>query len=70
MNVTAKETATGKRNHIAISNDKGRLSKNQIEKMIADAENYRAEDEKMRSAVTAKNELENYIYQLKSMVTT
>ncbi|GJQ71083.1 putative heat shock 70 kDa protein cognate [Trypoxylus dichotomus] len=68
LNVTAKETATGKRNQIIITNDKGHLSKNQIDKMIADAEKYKAEDEKMRSSVAAKNDLENYVYQIRAMV--
>lgn len=68
LNVTAKETATGKKNQISITNDKGRLTKHQIDKMISDAEKYKEEDEKIRNSVTAKNELENYVYQIKSMV--
>ncbi|KAF2906161.1 hypothetical protein ILUMI_00019 [Ignelater luminosus] len=68
LNVTASETATGKQNHIVITNDKGRLSKKQIEKMVSEAERFREEDEKIRAAVYAKNDLESYIYQMKAMV--
>ncbi|KAK4876958.1 hypothetical protein RN001_009464 [Aquatica leii] len=68
LNVTACEVATGKKSYIVIKNDKGRLTKEQIEKMVGDAEKFRVEDEKLRAAAMAKNEIESYLYQIKSMV--
>lgn len=69
LNVTAVDKATNKTNKITISNDKGRLSKEDIERMVNDAEKYKAEDEKIRAKIEAKNGLENYCYSLKNMVT-
>lgn len=66
LNVSAIETATHKQNTITIRNDKGRLSKQQIETMIKDSETFREQDEKLRAAAAAKNELESYIYQVQS----
>lgn len=68
LNVSAVENATGKKNHITINNDKGRLTKEQIETMISEAETYREQDEQIKAAVAAKNDLESYVYQMKSMV--
>ena len=48
-----------------ITNDKGRLNKDQIEKMVQEAEKFKAEDEAQRDRVAAKNALESYAYQLK-----
>ncbi|XP_022916643.1 heat shock 70 kDa protein 1-like [Onthophagus taurus] len=67
LNVFAKETATGRQNQIVITNDRGRLSKQQIDKMISDAEQFKEDDEKIRASVAAKNELETYVYQVKAM---
>ncbi|KAK9731780.1 Hsp70 protein [Popillia japonica] len=67
LHVTAKEGASGRENQISITNDKGRLTKHQIEQMISDAEKYKTDDEKMRNSITAKNDLENYIYLIKAM---
>lgn len=66
LNVSAVEKATQKANKIRITNDKGRLSKEQIDRMVADSERYRSEDEQQRSRVTAKNGLESYCYQIKN----
>nr|CAD7457292.1 unnamed protein product [Timema tahoe] len=66
LNVNAVESTSGKQNKITISNDKGRLTKEDIEKMVSDAEKYKEEDENQRSRVTAKNELESYTYSLKT----
>nr|CAD7577424.1 unnamed protein product [Timema californicum] len=66
LNVNAVESTSGKQNKITISNDKGRLTKKEIEKMVSDAEKYKEEDENQRSRVTAKNELESYTYSLKT----
>merc|ERR1711959_863114 len=51
---------------ITITNDKGRLSKDEIEKMVEEAEKYAAEDEANKLRIEAKNGLENYAYQMKS----
>merc|ERR1712100_622008 len=55
MNVSAKESAGGKTEKIVITNDKGRLSKEEIEKMVNDAEKFKEEDEKVNAKVDAKN---------------
>jgi L1 cell adhesion molecule like protein len=65
LNVSAKDKATGKTNNIVITNDKGRLSQAEIDRMVKEAEQYRAEDEKVRKTVDAKNRLENFCYQVK-----
>lgn len=62
LNVTAEDKRTGKTSHVTITNDKGRLSKADIEKMIRDAEKFKAADEAHQSKVEARNSLENYIY--------
>jgi len=62
LNVSAADKATGKNEKITITNDKGRLSKEEIEKMVADADKYRAQDDAIRKKVEAKNGLENYCY--------
>ncbi|XP_076678392.1 heat shock 70 kDa protein cognate 4 [Andrena cerasifolii] len=66
LNVTAIEKSTGKENKITITNDKGRLSKDDIEKMVNDAEKYRNEDEQQRERISAKNSLESYCFNMKS----
>jgi L1 cell adhesion molecule like protein len=66
LNVTAVDKASGKQNKITITNDKGRLSKEQIEEMIKNAEKFAADDEVRRKRVDAKNQLENYMYGIKS----
>ncbi|KAK4307527.1 hypothetical protein Pmani_020675 [Petrolisthes manimaculis] len=66
LNVSAVDKSTGKENKITITNDKGRLSKEDIERMVQDAEKYKAEDEKQRDRVSAKNSLESYCFNMKS----
>jgi L1 cell adhesion molecule like protein len=66
LNVSAAEKSTGKSNNIAITNDKGRLSKEEIERMVAEAEKYKNEDEEMREKIDAKNNLEGQLYQVKN----
>jgi L1 cell adhesion molecule like protein len=68
LNVTAVEKSTGKTNKITITNEKGRLSKEQIEEMIRKAEEFKEEDEKRRENIETKNGLENYLYNLKNSV--
>ncbi|XP_044184898.1 heat shock cognate 71 kDa protein-like [Acropora millepora] len=64
MNVSATNKSTGKENKIVITNDKGRLSKEDREKMVKDAEKYKAEDDQQRDKVQAKNSLESYAYNI------
>jgi L1 cell adhesion molecule like protein len=66
MNVSALEKGTGKSNKITITNDKGRLSKEEIERMLSEAEKYKEEDEAEAARIQAKNGLESYAYSLKN----
>ncbi|XP_002279097.1 heat shock cognate 70 kDa protein [Vitis vinifera] len=68
LNVSAEEQTTGQKNKITITNDKGRLSKEDIEKMMQEAEKYKSEDEMLKKKVEAKNALENYAYNVRSTV--
>ncbi|PHH50778.1 Heat shock 70 kDa protein [Ceratocystis fimbriata CBS 114723] len=69
MNVSALEKGTGKSNKIVITNDKGRLSKEEIERMLSEAEKYKDEDEAEARRVAAKNGLESYAYSLRNTIT-
>lgn len=62
LNVTAVDKGSSKSANIVINNDKGRLSKEEIDKMVKDAEQYRDMDEKNAQRVEAKNTFENLIY--------
>ena len=62
LNVSACDKATGKAEKITITNDKGRLSKEDIDRMVGDADKYKAQDEAIRKKVEAKNSLENYCF--------
>merc|ERR1712072_821525 len=66
LNVSALEKGTGKAEKITITNDKGRLSKEEIEGMVADAEKFKGEDDKQKERIAAKNGLESFIFNLKS----
>ncbi|XP_025260969.1 heat shock cognate 71 kDa protein-like isoform X2 [Theropithecus gelada] len=68
LNVSAVDKSTGKENKITITNDKGRLSKEDIECMVQEAEKYKAEDEKQRDKVSSKNSLESYAFNMKATV--
>jgi L1 cell adhesion molecule like protein len=68
LNVTAADKSTGRENKITITNDKGRLSKEEIERMVNDADKYRDEDEKQRERVSAKNALESYCFNMKQTI--
>ncbi|KAI4348152.1 hypothetical protein L6164_008911 [Bauhinia variegata] len=68
LNVSAEDKTTGQKNKITITNDKGRLSKEEIEKMVQDAEKYKAEDEEHKKKVEAKNALENYAYNMRNTI--
>ncbi|GAA5857537.1 hypothetical protein JCM3766R1_000630, partial [Sporobolomyces carnicolor] len=68
LNVSAADKTTGKSNKITITNDKGRLSKEEIERMVSEAEKYKAEDEAAAERITAKNGLESFAYNLRNAV--
>ena len=68
LNVSACEKSSGKSEKIVITNDKGRLSKEQIETMIKDAERLKGEDEMALKRIDAKNKLETYIYNWKAQL--
>lgn len=68
LNVTAQDKATGNKNNITITNDKGRLSKEQIDEMLKAAEKFKDDDIKNRERIEAKNSLENTIYNLKNTI--
>ena len=66
LNVSAEDKGSGKSQKITITNESGRMSKEDIERMINEAEKYKEDDEKAKERVEAKNELENYLFQTKS----
>lgn len=66
LNVKAVDKANGKEQKITITNDKGRLSKEEIERMVNEAQKYESDDKKLRDTIESKNSLENYIYGLKN----
>ena len=68
LNVSALEKSSGKSEKITVTNDKGRLSKDDIEKMIKEAEKFKEEDKKEGERVDARNNLESYVYQVKSSI--
>jgi len=68
LTVSAVEKSTGKEQKITIKNDKGRLSKEEVERMVQDAEKFKEEDERNAAKIEAKSKLENYCYSLKNSV--
>ena len=66
LNVSASDKSTGKSEKITITNDKGRLSQEEIERMVNDADKFKDEDELLKKKIEAKNGLESYLYSLKS----
>jgi len=68
LNVSACDKSTGKQNKITITNDKGRLSKEEIERMVSDAEKFKADDEKQKDRISAKNGLESYCFNMKTTI--
>jgi len=65
LNVTAVEKSTGHNNKIVITNDKGRLSKDDIDRLVKEAEKFKEEDMKVKERIEAKNQLEQYAYQVR-----
>merc|ERR1719219_1404500 len=68
LNVSACDKSTGKENKITITNDKGRLSKEEIEKMVQEAERFKDDDDAQKDRISAKNGLESYAFNMKSTV--
>ncbi|KAL7060531.1 hypothetical protein AAHC03_010007 [Spirometra sp. Aus1] len=68
LNVSACDKSTGKSNKITITNDKGRLSKDDIERMVQEADKYKSEDEAQRNRIAAKNGLESYAFSMKATI--
>ena len=68
LRVSAEDKGTGNKNNIVINNDQNRLSPEDIDRMINDAEKFAEEDKKVKERVEARNELEGYAYSLKNQV--
>jgi len=68
LNVNAMEKSTGKEQKITITNDKGRMSAEEIERLVQEAERYKSEDDANRARIEAKNALENYCFSIKSSI--
>jgi molecular chaperone DnaK (HSP70) len=68
LNVSAEDKTTGQKNKITITNDKGRFSKEEIEKMVPEAKKYKSEDDEHKKKVEAKNSLENYAYSMRNTI--
>jgi len=68
LTVLAEDKGTGNKNNIVINNDQNRLSKDDIDRMINDAEKFADEDKKLKERVESRNELESYAYSLKNQV--
>ena len=68
LTVSASDKGTGKKETITITNDKGRLTKEQIEQMIKDSQKFEAEDKAIKDRIDTKNQFENYIYQMKNSI--
>ncbi len=68
LNISAAEKSTGKSNKITITNDKGRLSKEDIERMVAEAEKHAADDKLRMERVESKNQLEGYLYNSRNAI--
>merc|ERR1711865_1045904 len=68
LNVKAEDKGTGKAEKITITNDKGRLSEDEIDRMVKEAEQFADEDKKTKGRVEAKNSIENYLYSMKNTV--
>ncbi|PKU86288.1 heat shock cognate 70 kDa protein [Dendrobium catenatum] len=68
LSVSAEDKTSGQKNKITITNEKGRLSREEIEKLLQEAERYKTEDEEHKKKVEAKNALENYTYNMRNTI--
>jgi len=66
LNVSAMEKSTGKSEKITITNDKGRMSKEEIDRLVEEAKKFEEEDKKLKEKIEAKNGFENYLFQMKN----
>lgn len=68
MNVSAEDKGTGKKEKITITNDKGRLTEEEIERMVKEAEEFAEQDKKVKERVTSRGDLETYCYNIKNQL--
>ncbi|KAH8965593.1 hypothetical protein BDL97_04G125300 [Sphagnum fallax] len=68
LNVKAEDKGTGKLEKITITNDKGRLSQEEIDRMVQEAEEFADEDKKVKERIDARNSLETYVYNMKNQI--
>ena len=68
LHVKAEDKAAKKSESITITNDKGRLSQDEIERMVKEAEEFAEEDKKVKEKIDARNKLETYIYNMRSTI--
>ncbi|KAI3978291.1 hypothetical protein MKX01_013089 [Papaver californicum] len=68
LNVKAEDKASGKAEKITITNEKGRLSQEEIDRMVKEAEDFAEEDKKVKEKIDARNSLESYVYNMKTQV--
>mmetsp|Transcript_43178 Transcript_43178/g.90417 ORF Transcript_43178/g.90417 Transcript_43178/m.90417 type:complete len:157 (-) Transcript_43178:325-795(-) len=68
LQVSAEDKGTGKSEKITITNDKGRLSQEEIDRMVQEAKEFEEEDKKVKERIDAKNSLESYIYNIKNTI--
>jgi len=68
LTVSAVEKSTGKTEQIKVENDKGRLTREEIDKMLADAERFKDDDEKAKNTIEARNSYEGLVFQMKSSI--
>lgn len=68
LHVAAKDTASGRSSNVTITNDKGRLSREEIDRMLSEAERYRDQDQEQKDKVVARNQLESYVFSAKQAV--
>jgi heat shock protein 5 len=68
LNVKAEDKGTGKSEKITITNDKGRLSQEEIDRMVQEAEEFADEDKKVKERIDARNSLETYVYNMKNQI--
>jgi endoplasmic reticulum chaperone BiP len=66
LKVSAADKGTGKAESITITNDKGRLTQEEIDRMVAEAEQFAEEDKAAKAKIEARNSLENYAFSLKN----
>lgn len=68
LNVKAEDKASGKSKKITITNEKGRLSKEEIERMVREGEEFADEDKKVKERIDSKNSLESYVYNMRNQI--